>query len=493
MIRFMEQNRLGNILERLPFHEKSSYKWWVLFTVSLGGLSVALDSSILIVCYPALATVFNTDSSVIGWINVAYLTMSQSLGITLAKVGDMKGRKIVYLLGLTFYGAGMLACALSQNPVQLIVSRAIQGVGAATGWSLTTAIAVAVFPAAERGKALGILAGIYSVGLTIGPVLGGLVLDLLGWRAVFYTRFPLVLAALVLGYTIVKEQAKTVFDFRFDLSGALCLLACLTSFMLFLSFGGKLGFGAPWVLLAGVLAAVLLTLFLLIETRTPQPILDLTLFKKRAFSAAILAGGLQNAASATAIFTMPFYLSRALGYSGSSVGVFLAVLAVPLVVVSPLSGRLSDRVGSRFLSVFGMGVLLAALFVLRQLGGNPTYLETMAAIILLGTGMAIFQSPNNSALMGAAPRDKLGIASAILTTLRNIGSSSAIAVASSVYSVYEVSHLRRLSTMEPDMSTAQRIASTLSFQDTLDIGIAISLIGILTSSLRGLRSGGAGP
>lgn len=467
------------------FYEKDAYKWWVLFTVSLGGISVALDSSILIVCYPALAKVFNTDSSVIGWINVAYLTMSQSLGVTLAKVGDIKGRKKVYLLGLTFYGAGMVACALSQNPVQLIISRAVQGVGAATGWSLTTAIAVAVFPAAERGRALGILTGIYSVGLTVGPVLGGLILDLLGWRAVFYTRLPLVLAALVMGWTIIKEQAERTDGFRFDIRGALSLLACLSSFMLFLSFGGKLGFGTPWVMVAGTLAALLLVLFLFIEAGAAQPIVDLTLFKRRLFSAAVLSGGLQNAASAVAIFTMPFYLSRALGYSASAVGIFLAVLAVPLVVVSPVSGRLSDRIGSRFLAVFGMGVVLAALLLLRQLGSNPAYLETMVAVILLGTGMAIFQSPNNSALMGAAPRDKLGIASAILSTVRNIGSSSAIAVASSVYSVYEAHHLERLSKIGRDVQTAKIIASTLGFQDTLVIGIAIGLAGILTSSIRG--------
>ncbi len=456
----------------------------MLFTICLGAINVSLDSSILVVCYPALAAIFHTDSSVIGWVNVAYLMISQSLGVALARVGDGKGRKMVYMVGLAFYGFGMLACTFSQTPVQLILGRAVQGVGAATGWSLTSAMVAAVFPSSERGKALGMLAGVYSVGLVAGPLLGGLILDLLGWRAVFYTRIPLVMAAFMMCWAVIEEQREDG-KFRFDVIGSLNLLVCLCSFMFFLNLGGRLGFGARSVLAVGGFTAFFFVLFLIAQARAVQPIVDLSLFKERLFSAAILSAALQNAASATAIFTMPFYLSGALGYSGSAVGVFLALLAVPLILVSPISGRLSDRIGSTFLSAFGMSVILIALLMLRNLGSNPSCFQTAIAVVCMGLGMSIFQSPNNSALMGAVPPHRLGTAAGILSTVRNIGSSSAIAVASSVYSARDVYHVRQLSAAFPDLTMVKRIASAMSYQDTLLIGIVITIIGALTTLVRG--------
>jgi len=300
-------------MKTLLFH-KHSYKWWVLFTVSLGALNVSLDSSILIVCYPTFVEVFHTNSSVIGWINIANLIMSQGIGITIANIGDMIGLKMVYMLGLGFYGIGMLACTFSQNPIQLILGRALQGVGAAAGWSLTTAIVVAVFPTMERGRALGILTGVYSVGLVAGPIIGGLILDMLDWRGVFYTRIPLVLSALGMGWAIIKEQRGKL-NFKFDTLGSLTLLVCLSSFMFFLSFGTKLGFTSPSIVFMGVMTIALFILFIFIESQALQPIIDLTLFKMSIFSSTVVSGGLHNAASATAIFTTPFYLSGALGRS----------------------------------------------------------------------------------------------------------------------------------------------------------------------------------
>lgn len=471
-------------------NDRDSYKWWVLFTVSLGAISVSLDSSVLIVCLPVLAKVFHTDSSVIGWVNIAYLTTSQSLGLILAKIGDAKGRKMVYMTGLAFYTLGILACAVAQGPIQLIIARAVQGVGAATGWTLTMAIAVAVFPAEERGKALGILAGAYSVGLVIGPVLGGLILDALGWRAVFWVRAPIALAALLMAWTVIKEQKSGIGDFRLDLAGAATLFGFLSSLMFFLNYAGRLGIGNPLALGLGALSAAFLVALLFVEARNEQPIIDLGLFRKRLFTAAVFSGGLQTASTGTAIFLIPFYLSGALGYSSSATGLFIALLAVPLPIVSPISGKLSDRIGSRFLAALGMAVLITAFVALGRLGVAPAHWQLAVSIAMTGIGMAIFQSPNNSAVMGSVSRDVLGTASAIVSTVRNIGSSTAIALGGAAFSANQTFHIGRLNRLRAgldDPLSIKRMAAALSFHDTLTIAIIAGAAAFIMSLIRGAK------
>jgi EmrB/QacA subfamily drug resistance transporter len=476
----------------LRANDRDNYKWWVLFTVSLGAISVSLDSSVLIVCLPVLAKVFHTDPAVIGWVNIAYLTTSQSLGLILAKIGDAKGRKMVYMTGLAFYTLGIFACAFAQGPIQLITARAVQGVGAATGWTLTMAIAVAVFPPEERGKALGILAGAYSVGLVVGPVLGGLILDALGWRAVFWIRAPVALAAFLMAWMIIKEQKNGNEDFRLDVGGAVTLFGFLSSLMFFLNYAGRLGIGRSPVIGLGVLSTAFLVAFLFLETKNEQPIIDLGLFKKRLFTAAVFSGGLQTASTGTAIFLIPFYLSSALGYSNSAAGLFVALLAAPLPVVSPISGKLSDRMGSRFFAALGMAVLIFAFIVLGRLGIAPPHWQLAVSIALVGIGMAIFQSPNNSAVMGSVSRDVLGTASAIVSTVRNIGSSTAIALGSAAFSSNQAFHIARLGRLKAgldDPLTIKRMAAALSFHDTLTIAVITGVAALITSLVRGSRKG----
>jgi EmrB/QacA subfamily drug resistance transporter len=468
----------------MVFYNKDAYKWWVLFTASLGAISVSLDSSILIVCLPTLARVFHTDSAVIGWVNIAYLTMSQSLGLTLARIGDAKGRKRVYMAGLAFYTVGIAACALAQGPYQLILARAVQGVGAATGWTLTMAIVVAVFPGSERGKALGILAGAYSFGLVAGPVLGGLLLDLVDWRAVFYLRVPIALLAIVMAAVVFREQRSEDKEFRLDLGGAISLFCSLSGLMLFLNFAGRWGIRNISVLALAGVAMFSFLLFIYIEKRAVQPIMDINLFKKRLFTAAVASGGFQTASGATGIFLTPFYLTG-LGYPSAVIGIFVAILAVPVMIFSPISGRLSDKIGSMFLAAFGMAVICGALLLLAGLGPTPSYIAIGTMVVLLGSGMGIFQPPNNSAAMGSVPKEMLATASAVVVTVRNIGSSSAIAMASALFGSYQAYHLSKLSTVVKDLQWAKKLATTASVKDTLLFALALGVVGFLTCLVRG--------
>jgi EmrB/QacA subfamily drug resistance transporter len=448
---------------------------------------VSLDNSILATCLPRLANVFHTDSSVIAWVNLAYLVMSQSLMLTLGKIGDTKGRKKVFIIGLTLYLAGLTACALSQNVEQLIASRAIQGIGASTGHSLSMAIAVAVFPADERGRTLGILASVYSIGLIAGPVLGGVLLDFLGWRAVFYLRVPLALTAIIMAWKIIKEQKSAEENLKFDIAGSVSLFGFLSSFLLFLTFGGKQGFTTPSVFLSGCLATILLVLFLVSEKKAPQPIIELSFFKKRLFTLATITAGLQSTGASFVIFLIPFFLMEGLGSSGSIVGIFMALSAVPLMVLAPVSGRLSDKIGFTFLSTLGVCVFSAALFLLSRLGEHPTYLGIGIRVTLFGIGMSIFMPPNNSAILGSVPRDKLGTASSIVMMTRQIGMSNGIAVAGALFSSRQTYLLDRFSHMGIDLLTAKKMASITGFQDIVLVGCVIASIGILTSLVRGPR------
>jgi EmrB/QacA subfamily drug resistance transporter len=466
------------------FFLRDTYKWWVLVTVSIGSFMALLDISLLMVSLPRLAGVFKTDSSVIGWVNIAYLITSQSLMLTLARIGDASGRRRVYVIGLALYTVGMMMCAMSQSIGQLITARAIQGIGAATSISLSTAIAVAVFPPRERGKALGILSGISSVGLVAGPMLGGVILDMLGWRALFYARLPVGIVGIVMALLIIKEQKDESTAFQFDLGGAVSLFGCLTSLLLFFTLAGKWGlFSAP-VMLLGVSAILLLALFLRVELKAPQPIIDLGLFRNTAFTGATVSNVIQAAAMSAAVFLVPFYLVDGIGYSASMAGALMALIAAPFVLMYPLSGRLSDRMGTRLLPVSGMLVVCVALFFMSRLGSASSGLAIAAGLCFLGAGQGIFQPPNNSAILGSVPKDRLGTASGIMSTTRQIGISSSIAITGSLLAGRIALNSDRLAGQGLDPSLMKRMSVSTSFQDILALAAIFGCLGIITSLVR---------
>lgn len=465
------------------------HKWLLLATVSVGSLLVSLDASILVVCLPRLAVLFGTDASVIAWVNLAYLIVSQSLMLTLAKIGDLRGRKVVYVVGLAFYTAGLAICALSQSVTQLILGRAIQGVGGATTLSLSMAITLAAFPSHERGKALGVLTSVGSLGLVAGPVLGGLILDGLGWRGIFFVRIPVAVAGLLLAWVLVEEQQPEGVTLPLDTAGALSLFGCLSTFLLYLNQGGRLGFCHLYVPALGAASLVFLFLFLYAERRAAEPLIDLRLFARRSFSLALISASLQPGCTGLAIFLLPFYMTGGLGYSDAGVGVFMSALAIPHLFLSPASGKLSDRVGSRILATCGMIIAFGALFFLRSLGYHPTTVSVGVGVGLLGAALGVFLPPNNSCVMGSVPRDMLGAAAAVLTTARQIGSSSGVAVASALFAARQAQHLGSFLERGLGAAAARRTATVLSFQDALAVGLVVGGVGILTSMSGGMKKG----
>jgi EmrB/QacA subfamily drug resistance transporter len=465
---------------------KISSKWWVLITVSVASIMVSIDLSVLTTCLPHLAAVFHTDSTVIGWLNIVYFIMTQSLMLTLAKLGDAVGRKRVFALGVACYIVGLLVASMSQSVGQLIVARVFQGAAGATILSLGMAITVATFPSDERGRALGVLAGCTSIGLVAGPMLGGLILDFLGWRAVFYLRIPFMVASLFMTVLIIKEQKGADRNsFRFDILGAVTLFVWLSCLLLFLSFGGK------WGLLTAasisLLAATILSfvVFIIAERKAPEPIVQLSVFRNWHFTAAIITSIASTIGSSSAVFLVPFLLIHGLGFSNTAVGGYMALLALPTVLLSPVSGRLSDRIGSAFLSTTGVVIVCAGMFWFIIVGAGMNPVNIAIGIVLIGSGLGIFHPPNNSTLVGSVPREMLGVASAIGSTARQIGSSVALAVSGAVYGSSVVHHISQLVAKGVDLTSAKRLSSAASFTDTLVVTLIIASVGIFTSAFRG--------
>jgi EmrB/QacA subfamily drug resistance transporter len=467
------------------FRERNSYKWWVLVTMATSSIMAALDLSLLTTCLPHLASVFHTDSSVIGWLNIVYFIMTQSLMMTLSKVGDARGRKKVFLAGLACYTVGLIVASLSQSVGQLIFARVIQGAAGATITALGMAITVAVFPTQERGKALGILIGSASIGLVAGPVIGGVLLDLLGWRAVFWLRAPFFAACLAMAWIVIGEQKKGGERFRFDTLGAVSVFVWLSSLLLFLSFGNKLGFSALPSIFLATLVIVFFVTFLVAERRSPEPIVELSIFKNRLFSAGVISSMASTIGSSSAVFLVPFFLVQGLGFSGTAAGTFMALLAIPTLVLSPISGRLSDRMGSRFLSSTGVIIVCVGLAWLMRLGPDSSLVSIGTGIVLVGSGLGIFHPPNNSAMVGSVPKEMLGVASAVGTTARHVGSSLSLAVAGAIYSTHVARHLLAFTNAGYDPVSAKRLASIAGFSDTLAVTLCIAVIGIAASLFRG--------
>jgi len=468
-------------MQRIP------YKWLALFTVSIGAFVTTLDASIVNISFPSLTKIFAVEPSVILWVTVTYLLVSVSLMLTVGKLGDALGRKKIFATGFALFTVGLVFCSLSQSVTQLILSRMVQGIGAAMIISLGTAIVAASFPASERGKALGILGAVVSAGLIAGPVLGGFVLDVLDWRAIFYTRVPIGMVGTVMACVLLEEQRGGEKNFHFDWWGAILLCATLSCLILFFNLGGKQGYRSPPALTLAGATTMLLILFIVQENRASEPTVDLRLFQNRVFVSANLSLGFMFFALGSYVFLMPFYLIDGMGLSARHTGLLLAVVSVTTMVVAPLSGWLSDRIGSRLLCTTGMTIVCAALFGISRLGVESDTANVVLKLFLFGIGSGLFQSPNNSAIIGAVPGNRMGTASAMIATTRQVSISLGIAAAGTLFAGYQTFFSAKLAQSRIDPLMIGKLSLVSSFQKTLFIAAMICCIGIFTSYVRGKR------
>ncbi|MBE3519695.1 MAG: MFS transporter [Firmicutes bacterium] len=401
-------------------------RYEALGAIMLGGIMGPIAASVVNVILPTVTDYFKAPLATAQWVSLVYLITTSGLLLFCGRLGDILGYKRVYLAGLLFFVVASGLCSLAPSIYWLIAFRAVQGIGAAMMMAVPYAIITAIFPPEERGRALGINAISISAGLAIGPVLGGLLTSLWGWKAALLINIPIGLAGFLWAAKVVPELRGQ--SGKMDFGGAVSAFVFLFSSLYFLNQVQKVGAGlAPYV---GLVAAVISgACFLYVEARSPQPMVNLVLFRNRTFSLATLSALLNFASQYILVFLVPFYLQRILHYSPNKIGMLMTSFPLATMVVAPISGVLSDRLGTRTLAAAGAAVCGVALVTMALLRDNATAIAIVWCLALFGLGTGIFQSPNNSAVMGSVARPYLGIASGVLATARNIGMALGIASA----------------------------------------------------------------
>jgi EmrB/QacA subfamily drug resistance transporter len=410
-----------------------NHKWWALVTVAIGTFMATLDSSIVNISLPAILSHFRSDLATIQWVVLAYLLTITSLLLTFGRLSDIWGRKKVYTIGFGIFTIGSLACGLAPSPAYLIAARVVQAVGAAMTQANGLAITNAVFPGKERGRALGINGTVVATGTTLGPALGGVLVGAFGWQSIFFVNLPVGLLGIVLALAILEEERISTrregAAAKFDPLGAILVSVGLVTLLLALNRGDQVGWLSAQIIGLFAVAAVSLAAFIYVERRVVAPILDLALFRVRAFATGSLAALCSFLAISANAFLMPFFLQLVLGFSPARAGLLLTPTSLTLAIVAPLSGWLSDRFGARILSSVGLGISAVALLFLSQLTAQAHYADVLLRLILLGVGIGIFNSPNTAAVFSSVPRDRYGVAGGFLSMVRNTGQVVGVAIA----------------------------------------------------------------
>lgn len=391
------------------------------------------DGSVVTVAIPSMAASINLGLEAAVWIPLAYLLLLTLLLINVGRLADLHGRKRFYTLGFAIFTAGSILCGLSTTVMQLISFRALQGAGAAFIAANSAAIVTDVFPREGRGRALGINTMAVYVGLTVGPVLGGILVQNLGWRSIFFVNVPIGILVITLVTLKLKQNLPNALGAKFDLAGATTLSIALASSLIVLTLGGIYGWLSTLTITLAALSVTAFLLFLRIERHAKFPTLDLSLFSKnRLFAAANTTAFLSYVAINGVTLTMAIYFETVKGLNPEITGFYLIAQALPMALFSPFSGWLSDRFGSRTLATVGMGCVTVGLFLCSQLDAGSSGLDVIWRLVIVGIGFGIFSSPNTSAVMGSVEQEKLGVAAGTLGTMRFMGQSIGLAMLGAV-------------------------------------------------------------
>lgn len=453
----------------------NKYKWLAMLTVSVGTFMATLDASIVNVSLPTMMASLHTDLPTVQWVIAIYLLVVTGLLLTLGRLADLVGRKPIFIAGMAVFTIGSLLCGLSRQIYVLIGFRGLQAIGAAMIMANGPAIVTDAFPREERGKAMGMIGMVVATGLTSGPVLGGFLIAARGWPLIFFINLPIGVIGIIIAMRVLRSQPRG-HRIYFDLPGAFLLLVSLVSVTLALSKGPDIGwFSAESLSLFGT--SVMFGIAFLIRQRTTEhPLINLDLFRNRLFAAASASAFVAYVATFVVVFLMPFYMTQILGYGPEKVGLTLTTLPLTTAVISPLSGTLSDRIGSRALGSIGLGIASVGLVFISRLGVHPSHLQVLEALVIVGIGSAIFQSPNSSAIMGSVRTDMLGIAAGTLATMRNLGMVTGVAISSAIYTSLSLRYI-------PEFGSPAGHA--MAFRAAYIVAAAICAVGVITSAMKG--------
>lgn len=402
-------------------------KWLILLAIGMGVFLATIDGGIVNIGLNTLVKEFDKPLVVIEWVVLAYMLTISSLMLSIGRLGDMIGKKNLYVTGLAIFTVGSVMCGVSGSIYWLIAFRVLQAVGASINMALGTAMVIEAFPDSERGKALGILGTLVSIGIIAGPTIGGLILERLSWHWLFFVNLPVGVIGVIMVLLFVpanRPSGKQRFDFR----GAVLLFVALSSLLFALSRFQSGGLNDPKILILAGLFIVGLAIFIRVEKHNAEPMVDLSMFRNRMFTVNLVTGFFTFVVGTGTMILFPLYLQNVLGFGPQQTGLMMAITPLTVALIAPFSGALSDRVSSRIITAGGLGVMLIGFSLVSTLSADTGVLGYLLRFIPVGIGIGLFQAPNNSAIMGSAPRERSGVASSLLSLTRTVGQTTGIAL-----------------------------------------------------------------
>ena len=413
-----------------------NYKWWAFWTVAIALFVMVMDLSVTFLALSTIADEFNQGLRLVTWVALSSALVITAILLPVAKLAEFWGRKRFFIIGMALFTIGALLSAFAPNLFLLIGARVVMAVGAAMAQAIVLAIVTSVFPSNERGKALGMITTAVSIGGIAGPIVGGPVIAELGWRAIFIvlavpTGLAIIAASVVLDDDRIGSSQRANSDHRphFDWQGGLLSMTAISVFILTIANP----FGWPFIslpIIGGAVASVVLGVaFIIRERMTPYPLLSLSFFSNSTFRWANSTRVFGFTGSAAVFFLMPVFLQSFLGYSPTNAGLLIFGNALGIGTAAQVSGRLSDRIGTRLLTVGGTGGLLGVNIIFAFLGESPSIFLIAPLLFTHGILMGLWMPPNMSATIGSVERQHYGTIGALVNLTRNIGSITGQAIA----------------------------------------------------------------
>jgi EmrB/QacA subfamily drug resistance transporter len=421
---------------RARIFAEENRKWWTLAAVAFGLFMIMLDNTVVNVALPSIGRDFNTGLSELEWVVNGYALTFGVLMLTGGKLADLLGRRRIFIAGLAIFTLASLACGLATSAEFLIGARVVQGVGSALMNPATLSIIIATFPPRQRGMAIGIWAGVSAMALAVGPLLGGLITEHIDWSWVFFINVPVGILGIVVARLVIDESRDTSAVQRLDLPGLAVSAIALFALTYGLIEANKHGWTSPLILSLFAIAAVGLVAFVLLERHQRVPMLDLSLFKNPTFAGANAVMMLVGLAMFGIFLFVTLYMQNVLSYSPTEAGATFLPMTILIVIFAPIAGKLSDRIGSRWLMATGMTLVSLSLLLDTRFDAGSNFWDILPALIVGGMGMGLAMTPTTAAAMGSVPVDKAGVGSAVLNSMRQVGGSLGIAILGAIIASY---------------------------------------------------------
>jgi EmrB/QacA subfamily drug resistance transporter len=455
---------------------ETNRRWWALGTLSFSLFMIVLDNSVVSLALPSIQGDLKTSLSQLEWIVNAYALVFAVLLLTAGKLADFLGRRLIFLAGLVVFTASSLACGLAPSGGALIGARAVQGTGAAMMLPATLSIITAIFPVRERGTAIGIWAGVSGAGLAIGPLVGGIILRVASWPWIFYINVPVGIAGLLATLTLVPESRDTSAEQRLDVPGLLASAIAMFAVNFGLIEANNYGWTSATILLCFIGAGLALVVFVLVETRQRRPMLDLSLFRNPTFAGANAGGMLLFVSVFGYVIFLSIFLQSVLGYSVLQAGGTFLVTTLAIMAMAPISGKVSDRFGGRWIVTGGMALWGGSMLVLSTIVDVDTGFWQMAPWLLIaGIGFGWVMAPMTAAVLATVGVDSAGVASGVMQAFRQLGAALGVSVMGAVVA----SKIGDLTPRDP----AFRAEYADGFQNVLVLVGAVALAAALTAVL----------